>query len=1475
MKKFLSLVLALIMVMSLVTVSAGATEYKDFTDKGEIQYEEAVAVLNRLGIITGYSEGDFRPEGELTRGAAAKIIVSLLIGPEAAEALPTTSSPYPDVPAGNVFAGYISFCKTEEIINGYNDGTFRPTGTLTGFAFAKMLLSALGYDGNIEGFTGSGWTVRVSALGSKANLFNHLDFKGGETVNRETACQLALNTLKATMVQYNGGMNITTSDGSTMVVNPERTYVTSNQQYAKNINNRKASDVGNSSSDQHYTVEFGEEHFKDLRMDREEKNSDQFGRPSNVWSYKKVTIGTYPVDADFTFTTQVIHAVDGTTDAAKVRALGLSGYETEADTNSSVRGQTTTLWLNGYKTALPSNKVAEIADYTDNGTLVEVYVSDEDADFITDVVVVKTQLMEVKRVGSDYVSLDKHGVDGKDDSKAGDPVYGYNQRPIDRPVHDVEVDDDYYELLKGLKAGDLVAVVPVTEDNVDFEVAKAYVPETVNGALTRVETYGTASEGRNAINVTVGGTKYNIAVWNKDLYTIDGDTIRVTNKDVTLYLDEYGNALKAKDVGDTSNWMVVKNYTQGLVNGNIVTYVNGWDIGGETLSLNIGSGTSAREIETTFLPGDLVYYSNNTNSNIAEWKLSNRNEDGVFFVNNGKAANGKDDYSIKSSNTTIKLDGFSETAKLASKDDRATIDTGIKFIYVNIDPTDKEVDSIEFVNGVKNATADELKGVNSFYYKDGYYDHARAQACVSLKTNNDIVTGDSAVKAVVIKRESTDASASNLLYISNYHGSATLYDNDRRPVYGYEAVIMGAGNKVVDEDAVVYSYRNLKIGQFARYTKITAPEGVEEINDNFYELRGYGVEHASDTYKRSAAITATGLYKCEGADKYLVRTTGEYGDLTAARAALEPQIAKTWEVDDYVLDYGDSKADDLLNFRGADWVDLRQDVKTRNGVTRIEDIDDLKDYLDYESNKDKVQVKVSLLFNDNPDSDEFRRVYLVVITGVAAYTGPTDPVDPQPTTGDVRFASTLPSGLKDGQFGTVTGKVNVRADGKATANIELTAPAWAYTTDGAANHVSGTSGYGHSAYVFVDYQVLRKGDDTAWGSGTIEGWNASSKKAGTVLLGNDNGTTDASVYSINGLDLNSIIAPEYAKDQELTIEITGVRWRFVKVEKYVNGVSTSLTSSEKKCLSIEETMNAVSFPIEISGTGTADYTITGVKGLVKPTGTFSAGAGYQTAGDSTKKISAEGDKAIKIEITPSAGLVQEYTVTAKDSLGSGGVALAGKFEVASSGVLAPETGKLTLTCPTDPVKKGGSANVTFTLNKIADPGVAAYKVFVTIRGEEKPVTLSYDKLTDAILITDITEDIEITEDDIRIEVVQKAQITGGEVKEDGKTLVFTFDQPLAGAGTTKTTESGNRKSTQTISDDGKTVTILFEGFTSLPVTHIYSWIKDGEKGGWWNADGTPVVDTKIRVTDGKVEVIPCDEITHTKPVVSPSTPQNP
>ena len=128
MKKFLSLVLALVMTMSLVTVSAGA---KDFSDDDSITYQEAVDVISEIGVVDGYTGGDFKPTDVLTRGAAAKIICNLILGPTTASALSASSAPFKDVPVSNTFAGYITYCAQEKIINGYPDGTFRPEATIS------------------------------------------------------------------------------------------------------------------------------------------------------------------------------------------------------------------------------------------------------------------------------------------------------------------------------------------------------------------------------------------------------------------------------------------------------------------------------------------------------------------------------------------------------------------------------------------------------------------------------------------------------------------------------------------------------------------------------------------------------------------------------------------------------------------------------------------------------------------------------------------------------------------------------------------------------------------------------------------------------------------------------------------------------------------------------------------------------------------------------------------------------------------------------------------------------------------------------------------------------------------------------------------------------------------------------------------------------------------------------------------------
>ena len=258
MKKFLSLVLALVMTMSLVTISAGA---KDFTDSSSIKYGEAVDVMSGVGVIDGYTTGDFKPTDTLTRGAAAKIICNMILGPTTAGALSADTAPFKDVPANHVFAGYIAYCAQQGIINGYNDGSFKPAGTVTGYQFLKMLLGALGYDGSIEGFTGSNWSVQVAKLAVSLGLDDGNDnFVGTKAMTREEACLYAYNAMMSTMVEYDSTTNIVIGGTAVTVGGSKAQLVYSTTSAARNFNN----DADHHSSTGGYTLEFAEKYFPNL-----------------------------------------------------------------------------------------------------------------------------------------------------------------------------------------------------------------------------------------------------------------------------------------------------------------------------------------------------------------------------------------------------------------------------------------------------------------------------------------------------------------------------------------------------------------------------------------------------------------------------------------------------------------------------------------------------------------------------------------------------------------------------------------------------------------------------------------------------------------------------------------------------------------------------------------------------------------------------------------------------------------------------------------------------------------------------------------------------------------------------------------------------------------------------------------------------------------------------------------------------------
>ena len=298
MKKFLSLALALVMTMSLVTISAGA---KDFTDGGKITYSDAVDVMSTIKVVDGYAEGDFRPTNTLTRGAAAKIICNMILGPTTAGALPTSVAPFKDVPAGSTFAGYIAYCSQQKIINGYADGTFRPSGTLNGYAFMKMLLGALGYDGSIEGFTGANWSVNVAKLAVGIGLDKGLTeaFNGSKAVTREEACLYAFNTLQADMVEYSDRGSSITVGGVEIITNPSKATAVTTSAKSNTIYDEVKKDDANV-----YTVQFGERYFKDLEKLSTNKY-DNFGRPSVQWVYDDDEICVVADEATASYTKAV------------------------------------------------------------------------------------------------------------------------------------------------------------------------------------------------------------------------------------------------------------------------------------------------------------------------------------------------------------------------------------------------------------------------------------------------------------------------------------------------------------------------------------------------------------------------------------------------------------------------------------------------------------------------------------------------------------------------------------------------------------------------------------------------------------------------------------------------------------------------------------------------------------------------------------------------------------------------------------------------------------------------------------------------------------------------------------------------------------------------------------------------------------------------------------------------------------------
>ena len=494
MKKFLSLVLALVMTMSLVTVSAGA---KDFTDDSEITYKEAVDVISALGVVDGYSDGDFRPDDVLTRGAAAKIICNLILGPTTASALAASTAPFKDVPVTNTFAGYITYCSQQGIISGYADGTFRPTGTLSGNAFMKMLLGALGYDSSIEGYTGPNWQVSVIKQASGIGLDDGNDeFVGSQAVTRQEAALYAFNMLQATMVEYD--------KKDTIVVGDITINTTSTRKDVENNTNTDGNIDGERNGDG--LMQFGEKYFKDLEK---EDATDIFGHPSSKWVYDGDDVGTYANEADATYVVE-----DDDMDVGQV--VTSSSYMNY----SSSEAKDAKYFLNGDDNEVKSSELVAVGD------IVEAYENDNGD--VETVVVSRYTVAKIDKVDTDVSTAESRN--GASEVLTLTDLDGDNSNDY------YDKYDDAEKTLRGYASsydeGSVLAVA-FRDGKFGDEVLASYEAEAVTGEVTAF---------REDETVTMDGTKYEFAR-SKDGTDgfVDGITKNFDfDKEYTIYLTADG-----------------------------------------------------------------------------------------------------------------------------------------------------------------------------------------------------------------------------------------------------------------------------------------------------------------------------------------------------------------------------------------------------------------------------------------------------------------------------------------------------------------------------------------------------------------------------------------------------------------------------------------------------------------------------------------------------------------------------------------------------------------------------------------------------------------------------------------------------------------------------------------------------------------------------------------------------------------------
>ena len=532
-KKVLALVLAFACAF---TMFAGAA----FTDQADIKVKsDVVDTLVSLGVIEGFEDGSFQPNGTVTRAQMAKMIYVLRTGNSDASAYNDDKTTFTDI-NGHWARGYIKYCQSLNIIAGKSSTIFAPNASVTAQEAAKMLLVTLGYDAQKAGLVGSGWASKTNALADENGLLDDVNTSFTAACPRQYAAQLIYNAIDAKTVvwrddaytnQTAAGTDNKTIGEKYMGLNTAEGVMASFQKEdGKSTYTMDLTNISKKNS-----VEATKNNkFDDLTFTKIAKDFTALKNQKVKVLYKGTdeVYGVFALAEDNTSIAAVLGQFDKDTDT-RIKYNG-NKYNVKSGAVVKVDDETlatTTTTKNDKNESVSTSTPVSVATFVDNGKtynkgMAKAFdtkaISNDGSSKINALTVETFAVAKVSYVGKDYINLTDvfYSKNGALTTTSG----------VKYATAKLKSDDAIYP--SDLAKDDYVIVTPEA-NSVENDKVTVSKLDTVTGKVT--STKKTSSD--DDYQVKIDGTWYEMAIdsgntVSKDYSKIDaGDTIKVVVKD--------------------------------------------------------------------------------------------------------------------------------------------------------------------------------------------------------------------------------------------------------------------------------------------------------------------------------------------------------------------------------------------------------------------------------------------------------------------------------------------------------------------------------------------------------------------------------------------------------------------------------------------------------------------------------------------------------------------------------------------------------------------------------------------------------------------------------------------------------------------------------------------------------------------------------------------------------------------------------